>query len=242
MWACIRSMPISGKKERHELGYGLEVVNSSVASTVTKTKIITEAPSAAPADTRYPNGGSSMLTTGLYLSHSWKINEMFILSDGLRYSYNSLSCEFDTSSAVSNFQFPFTSVKQTNSALNGNLGLIIMPEKNVRFNVLGSTGFRAPNVEDMTKVFASAGSTVVVPNEKLKPEYAYNIEAGVATTVMDDRIKLEANYHYTLLKNAIVVKESQYNGKDSVMFNGALSQVLSSQNVDEAYIQGVKYL
>ena len=55
---------------------------------------------------------------------------------------------------------------------------------------------------------------------------------------MDGKVKLEGGYFYTLLKNAIVTKDAQYQGKDSVMFNGSLSKVQSSQNADEAYVQG----
>lgn len=225
-------------KEKHELSYGLEVVANSVTSTATKTNIYTGA-DITPVDTRYPNDGSKTLNIGGYLTHSWEINEKFILSEGVRLTHNSLTSNFDTSAAVSTFQFPFTTVKQTNNALNGNIGLVIMPEKNIRFSILGSTGFRAPNVDDMSKVFESVGNTVVVPNAELKPEYAYNMEGGFATTIMDDKVKFEANYYYTLLKNAIVTKEFKLDGKDSVLFNGTLSQVKASQNVDEAYIQGL---
>ncbi len=225
-------------KEKHELSYGLEVVSNKVTSTATKTNIYTGA-NITPADTRYPNAGSKTLNIGAYVTDSWEINEKFILSEGLRFSHNSLESKFDTSATVSSFQFPYTSVKQTNNAFNGNLGLIIMPKKNIRFSLLGSTGFRSPNVDDVSRVYESAGSTVVVPNSKLKAEYAYNIEGGLATTIMDDKIKLEATYNYTLLKNAIVMKKFQYDGKDSLMFNGALSQVMAAQNVDEAFIQGL---
>ncbi|HEX8516090.1 MAG TPA: TonB-dependent receptor [Bacteroidia bacterium] len=224
-------------KEKHKLSYGFEFVNNIVNSTAT-SKHIQTGENFTPVATRYPNGGSSMMNIAAYLTHSWKINEKLILSDGLRYTYNSLSAKFDTAKTASPFQFPFTSVKQTNSALNGNLGLIIIPEKNVRFSILGSTGFRAPNVDDMAKVFESTGSVIIVPNEKLKAEYAYNIEVSLATTIMNGKVKLEGGYFYTLLQNAIVVKESRFNGADSVMFNGNLSQVRSPQNVNNAYIQG----
>lgn len=228
-------------KEKHELSYGVEIVSNKVGSTVTKKHILfdTAAVGSNLPETRYANGGSKTFNTAVYLTHNWEINEKFILTDGIRFSYNSLSCEYDTSSAVTNFQFPFTSVKQSNSAFNGNLGLIIMPEKNVRFHILGSTGFRAPNVEDMTKVNTYTASTakVAVPNENLKPEYAYNIEGGLSTIVMDNKVKLEAIYSYTVLKNAIVMKEFQLDGKDSVMYDGVLSQVFAPQNVDEAYVQ-----
>jgi hemoglobin/transferrin/lactoferrin receptor protein len=224
-------------KEKHKLNYGFEFVNNIVKSTATSTHIHT-GESFTPVATRYPNGGSTMMNMAAYLTHSWKINEKLILSDGIRYTYNSLSAKFDTARTASPFQFPYTSVKQTNNALNGNLGLIVMPEKNVRFSILGSTGFRAPNIDDLAKVFESTGSVVIVPNEKLKPEYAYNIEVSLTTTIMDGKVKVEGGYFYTLLRNAIVVKESQLNGADSVMFNGNLSQVRSPQNVNEAYIQG----
>ncbi len=226
-------------KEKHELSYGIESVGNKVTSTANKTNIYTGAASTSPADTRYANGGSKTFNVGAYLTNSWEINEKFIFSDGIRYTYNTLTSNFDTSATVSNFQFPFTSVKQTNNALNGNIALIMMPEKNIRFSILGSTGFRAPNVEDMSKVYESVGTTVIIPNSKLKPEYAYNIEGGLSTTIMDNKVKIEAVYHYTFLKNAIVAKAYTYEGKDSLIFNGVLSQVLSPQNVDEAYIQGL---
>ena len=225
-------------KEKNELSYGVETVANKVISTATKTNIYTGA-NITPVDTRYPNGGSKTTNVGAYLSHSLEINEKLILTDGIRFTYNSLTSTFDTAKAISSFQFPYTSVKQTNNALNGNLGLVIMPEQNIRFTILGSTGFRAPNVDDMSRVYESAGSSVVVPNAKLKAEYAYNIEGGVATTVLDNRVKFEATYNYTLLKNAIVMNDFQYNGKDSLMFNGVMSKVKASQNVDEAFIQGL---
>lgn len=225
-------------KEKHELSYGVEIVSNKVTSTATRTNIYTGA-NVTPVDTRYPNAGSKTMNIGVYLTDGWEISEKFILSPGIRFSHNSLESNFDTSATVSNFQFPYTSIKQTNNAFNGNLGLIIMPEKNIRFSLLGSTGFRSPNVDDMSKVFDSAPGMVVVGNPDLKAEYAYNMEAGLATTIMDDKIKLEATYNYTLLKNAIVVKDFQYDGKDSLMFNGTMSKVVASQNVDEAYIQGL---
>lgn len=36
-----------------------------------------------------------------------------------------------------------------------------------------------PNIDDIGKVFESAPGNVVVPNNQLKPEYAWNYEIGV---------------------------------------------------------------
>jgi hemoglobin/transferrin/lactoferrin receptor protein len=224
-------------KEKHDLGYGLDFAYNTVNSTATTTHITT-GQEFSPAATRYPNGGSNTMSIGAYLSHSFKINEVVTMSEGLRFTHYSLNAIFDTAKTASPFQFPFTDVNQSNQALNGNLAFLISPEKNVTFSVIGSTGFRAPNVEDIAKVFESAGSNIVVPNPDLKPEYAYNLEGGLSTTVMDNKLRFEGNYFYTLLQNAVVLKESTYNGADSILFNGSLSRVTSYQNTDQAIIQG----
>lgn len=221
-------------KEKHELSYGTEALHNVVSSSAKTLNIITRAE--IPAATRYPDGGSTMTTTAAYFTHSWEINEKVILSDGIRYSYTVLKADFvDTAF----YPFPFKSTTQKNGALNGNIGLIMAPEKNIRFSILGSTGYRSPNVDDMTKIFESVGGNIIIPNEKLKPEYAYNIEAGFAVTDFNNKVKFEGNYFYTLLKNAIVTRNAKYEGKDSILYNGILSRVQSAQNVNEAYLQGL---
>jgi hemoglobin/transferrin/lactoferrin receptor protein len=223
--------------DKNELRYGLELSNNKVSSTATTKNIVTDA-DITPTDTRYPNGGSKTMNTAIYLTHSWKINEKTILSEGVRFTAYSLESKFDTAASVSPFQFPFTSVKQKNNALNGNIGLVIMPEKNVRFSILGSTGFRSPNVDDMSKVFESGGNVLIVPNADLKPEYAYNLESSLGTTVLNEKLKIEGGYYFTLLKNAIVTQNAQYNGKDSIFFNGSMSKVFMPKNADYATVQG----
>jgi hemoglobin/transferrin/lactoferrin receptor protein len=218
-------------KEKHELSYGAEVLHNVVSSSALAENIVTNMESKAA--TRYPDGGSTMSTQAIYLSHSWEINKKMILSDGLRFSTNQLSAKFNDTTF---YPFPFKNAKQTNQALNGNIGLVIMPEDNVRLNILGSTGYRSPNVDDFTKVFESTGGNIVVPNEKLEPEYAYNIEAGFAITAFDSKLKLEGNYAYTVLNNAIVLQNAKYNGKDSIYYNGSNSRVQTPTNVDKAYI------
>lgn len=220
-------------KEKHELSYGVEAIHNIVSSEAYKENIITNVES--PAATRYPDGGSTMTTAAIYLTHSWEINDKIILSDGLRYSYNNLTSKFNDTTF---YPFPFKETKQSNGALNGNLGLVVSPEKNVRISILGSTGYRSPNVDDMTKVFESTGGNIIIPNEKLKPEYAYNAEFGFQVTAFDDRVKIEGNYYYTFLKNAIVLRNAQYNGQDSIYYAGVTSKVRTPENVDEAIIQG----
>jgi hemoglobin/transferrin/lactoferrin receptor protein len=122
-------------------------------------------------------------------------------------------------------------------ALNGNLGLIYVPSKNWRMTLNGSTAFRAPNVDDMTKVFESVQGSVVVPNPNLKAEYAYNGEFGVSR-VLTEGLTLQATAYYTLLKNALTVRQGTFNGQDSIVYDGQLSQVMTTTNAGKAYVYG----
>src|SRR3989338_3668811 len=138
-----------------------------------------------------------MRSIAAYATHTWEISDKWILNDGIRVSNVMLEAEFDDKTY---FPFLFDAVKQSNTALNGNLGLIYLPGRDFRFTLLGSTGFRAQNVDDLTKVFESVQGNVIVPNPDLKPEYTYNAEIGVAKT-FNKKVTVSLNGYYTLLKN-----------------------------------------
>ena len=220
-------------KEKHELRYGIEVTSNDVKSTANFKDINTNVET--PADTRYADGGSKMSTAAVYVSHSWEVNDHFIISDGLRFTNTSLTCNFKDTTF---FKFPFTTAKQNNQALTGNLGFTWKSENDYKVSLLTSTGFRSPNVDDMSKVFESTGSTVIVPNPTLKPEYTYNFELNLSK-VVQGRYKFDITGYYTNLTNALVVKDFKLNGSDSAMYNGTLSKVQATQNVDKAYIYGL---
>ena len=84
-----------------------------------------------------------------------------------------------------------------------------------------STGFRAPNVDDISKVFDSEPGNVVVPNPGIQPEYSYNTEFSF-TKVWNDKIELNGNVFYTFLRDAMVRDDYKVNGEDSILYDGAL--------------------
>jgi hemoglobin/transferrin/lactoferrin receptor protein len=138
------------------------------------------------------------------------------------------------------FPFPVNSIEQKNLALNGNLGLIYRPTKEWKLSVLASSGFRAPNVDDLSKVFESVPGSVIVPNPNLKPEYTYNLDLS-ASRMWNDKISISATGFYTWYQNAITTKTSSFNGQDSLIYSGQLSQVISSVNASEAYLYGANF-
>lgn len=220
-------------KEKHELHFGIEGVLNDVESTAKSTDIYTNEVTAH--STRYPDGGNTMSSAAAYFSHSFEINEKYILSEGVRFNHVQLRSSWKDTSV---FAFPFSSVEQKNNAVNGNIGFVAMPGSGWRFTLVGANGFRAPNVDDMGKVNESSPGKLIVPNPALEPEIAYSGEVGISKT-FEEKIRVEAVYFYTHLQHAIVIRDDKFNGADSVLYDGVMSKVQSAQNADEAYIRGI---
>jgi hemoglobin/transferrin/lactoferrin receptor protein len=220
------------KIKRHELRFGLDSWYNLVNSTAHRENINTAI--STPLDTRYPSGGSAMMSVASYFTHSYELSKKLIVNDGIRLSNVQLEAAF---SDTTFYRFPFKSVRQNNSALNGNLGLVYMPGDGWRFTVLASSGFRAPNVDDLSKVFESVPGRVIVPNADLRPEYTYNADIGISKVVAG-KITLGATGFYTLYKDAITTLPGTFNDKDSIIYGGNLSRVSKNVNANNAYIYG----
>lgn len=214
------------------LFYGTEGVYNSIGSVANRINIETLVEE--PTNTRYPNG-STWQVYGAYANLKYKIVPKIVMNAGLRYSHYFIKADFDTTQ----FPFPFTQAENSNGAFNGSLGFVFSPLQTWQIYVNGSTGFRAPNIDDLGKVFESEPGSVLVPNDDLKPEYAYNAEIGTAKT-FGNFLKADAAVYFTYLDNALARRNFQYNGADSIMYNGELSQVQAIQNIASAYVYGVQ--
>ena len=95
------------------------------------------------------------------------------VSEGIRFTQVGLNSNFVSREF---FDFPFSSVTQNNKQATGSVGLVYTPNNNWKVKLMAATGFRAPNVDDLTKVFESTSGNLIVPNEKLKPETVRSIE------------------------------------------------------------------
>ena len=223
------------RKKNREMSYGIEAYTNQVQSTANRLNIATG--QGSNIDTRYPDGGSEMNGAAAYgtlTAELGKKKEKFILRSGLRFSYIQLNATFDDKTF---FPFPFSEIVQQNANATGSIGLVYNPGKDWRITANASTGFRAPNVDDLAKVFESIPGTVIVPNPDLKAEYSYNGEVGVSK-VLKDKITVSALGYYTLLNNVINVQNSTFGSQDSILFNGTMSQVRTSINSQSAYVKG----
>ncbi len=217
--------------ERHQLYYGLEAVYNDVNSTGTELNIDTGI--SQPGPSRYPK--ATWASYAAYISDQFTINKQLLLQGGLRYNFIKLDAEFDTRF----YPFPFEKASSDNGNFTGSLGVVYTPAEDWVISSNASTAFRAPNVDDIGKVFDSEPGSVVVPNPDLESEYAYNIDFGIAK-LFADVVKIDFTAYYTRLKDALVRRDFTLNGQEEIVYDGQLSQVQAIQNAAKADVYGVQ--
>jgi hemoglobin/transferrin/lactoferrin receptor protein len=223
---------------RDNLHYGIELQYNNVDSRAHNENINTGV-STDDLATRYPDQKGTMMYLSAYLSNTWKISDVLAFSQGLRFNYVTLNAAY-SDTMVKIMKIPFNpTISQKNTAVNGYLGLMVTPGHDWKFSLVGSTGFRAPNIDDLTKLNVVAGETIVVPNPDLKPEYSYNVELSVAKTIQG-KVRIEATGFYNWLRDAMVIRPFAYNGQDSITMNNEKYQTLAPLNAGNAYVCGLQ--
>lgn len=216
--------------DQSELYYGMEYVLNKVGSRGTEKNILTGETSAGTS--RYPDDSDWQSIAG-YGSFQWKLSRDLVIQTGARYNYVLLNAEFDD--AV--YDFPFADANLRTSALTGSAGLSWNQSEFAKWKLNFSSAFRAPNIDDVGKIFESVPGMVVVPNADLKPEYAYNTELGVQLN-FEDVLLLDITGYYTHLKDALVRRDFMLNGESMIDYRGEPSQVQAIQNAAFAYVYG----
>ncbi len=233
----VGAFTIDGRKlwQHNEITMGIDGQLNDVKSTAFRKNINTG--TEIKWDSRYPNGDNNMNYFGAYAQHLLKFGKgKFVLNDGIRFQTIHLH---STIADNSFFNFPFTEIKQNSFAVTGNIGLVYMPSDQLRINGGFATGFRAPNIDDLARIFESntASRQLIIPNPDIKPEYTYNVDLGMTYTVAN-KVRLEMSGFYTWFRNAIALAPFRLNGEDSVNYNGNQSKVFANQNVNRAYLYG----
>ena len=132
---------------------------------------------------------------------------------------------------------PFTESNNTANALTGTAGVTWLPNPILQWKFNLSSAFRAPNIDDIGKVFDSEPGSVVVPNDNLDPEYAYSGELGLKLN-FNKVVVLDMATYYTYLDNALVRRDGTLNGESQIIYDGELSTVQSMQNASKSWIYG----
>ena len=225
---------LNKKFTKGELFYGFESYFETLNSTAYANNINTGV--RTDLDTRYPNGDNNMMRNDVYISYNEKISDRTVWNAGARIGYTTLK---STIADYTFFPLPFTTISQGNFTYSGTFGIVHKTSNNFTLKANVASGFRAPNVDDLAKIFESAAGTIIVPNEDLKPEKTLTADFGFVIQSDSKKIKLENTYFYTRLYDAIVTDEFLYNGQSTIIYDGTTSQVFANQNKGKAFITGV---
>ncbi|MEM6516512.1 MAG: TonB-dependent receptor [Bacteroidota bacterium] len=214
--------------------YGLEYIYNKVNSVGFETNISSGLTS--PTVSRYPNG-ADWQSIAAYFSYKYKPSNKLVLQTGLRYNHIAINASFEENNQFLNL--PFEGKNLDNGALTGSAGISWMPNEMIHWRVNASTAFRAPNIDDIGKVFDSEPGSVVVPNQNLRPEYAYGGELGL-TLNFNAVFKLDLATYYTFLDDALVRRDFTLSGESEIDYDGEPSNVQAIQNASKAWIYGLE--
>lgn len=212
--------------------YGVELVHNDVTSSAWSE--ILGSRERGEVATRYPNGGSSLSSAAAYFGLKRSLGEKTDLKAGARYTAGRLHAAFDENPF---YTLPFDAVNLSRNALTGSLGLIYRPAKTWKVAAVVGNAFRLPNVDDVGKVRENDGFALI-PTDQLGPEYAYNGELTLEKSLMGGRAQIALTGFYTLLRDAIVARNTTLNGQDSIEVEGTVARIQTNQNASQAQVYG----
>lgn len=219
---------------RTRLYYGVEYVYNKVGSSGFSQNIASGA--IGQIASRYPDD-SRWQSLAAYANFSYQPDRRMTLRAGIRYNYLDIFSDFSENNNF--YNFPFTEAKINTDALTGSAGMHWSPSRTFKAHMQFSTAFRAPNIDDIGKIFDSEPGSVVVPNPSLKPEYAYNADLGIQLN-LKEKFKFDLSLYHTWLKDAMVRRDFTYQGVDQIEYNGQLSTIQAIQNAAKARVYGVE--
>lgn len=222
--------------EKLSTHYGVEFIYNGLFSDANTKHVDTHEVFEDWTMPRYPDGENDYFSAAAYIGSTFKMSKKLVLNSGIRYSYVQLHSSFENEHFS---EFGFNDFTNKNQAVNGSLGLALKPNKDIQINTNLSSGFQAPNWDGLGKVFSPKNGIVLVPNQDLKPQYAYNAEMGYLQYFNNRKISFELVGFYTLLNNPIVQDNFTFNGLDSVIYQEEMQSVEAFVNVKNAHIYGL---
>ena len=218
--------------EQNRLNYGIELTHNVLSSSARYENIVDGTVSAA--QTRYPDGGSRTYSSALYANYNWLIVPSVTLNAGFRFSFAALHSDFLDKTFL---DLPFSEINMQNAAPTGSLSLTLFPTEKLQLDLVASSGFRSPNVDDYGKIRAK-NDYITVPNNELKPEYAWNAELGISYSI-NEAIKIHTSLFSTWLSDAITRKPYAINGETTLLYDDETYTMITNINANKALIKGV---
>ena len=193
-----------------------------------------------PVPTRYPSDGSTYGSFAVYLNWIYELSEKITLNVGSRFTLTSIDANW-TETALINASF--TNVHLQSEALTNTVGLSYRPTQRWQWNTLLSNGFRSPNIDDIGKIRESNGQ-LIVPNDFLKPEYAYTAETSLRFNSTNREFYGGINTYATLVSQHIVrsdytiFSDTSTEDVNTILYNGEEVRTIANKNLGNRWIYG----
>jgi len=216
-----------------KLDYGIELYYNTVDSRAYELNLLDS--STSFIDSRYPSGGSNTFFPAIYGSYNLKKNR-FSLIGGIRYTWNHISAVFNDN--ILDFLSDGFEVKR--HSLSGSLSSYFYPNETTKIYLDLSTGFRAPNLDDLGKVFIK-DQFLTVPNIHLVPEYAYNFSLGIGKKIDFKNIQFSfsSSSFFTILENVITKQSLEINGSSLIYYDSNYYEILANENSETGLVYGL---
>lgn len=215
---------------------GLEFAANNVNS-VSTNQNVTNQTKTEIFDTRYADSFARTSSFSAFTQVNYAmIPDKLLIEAGARFSSYSLEAGFSQRHVS---KLPFRTADFSTLMPVFNLGVMVnLGVKNLWLKASASTGYRNPNIDDMTKLFESATKIkVIVPNLNLKSESTQTVDVNI--NYHNSRMNIELGGFYTLVKNLLIDQKAQFNGLDSLFYNGSNTKVYQLTNAAAGYVRGI---
>jgi len=212
--AEVHSQPATFWQIQSGVEYYRDRVSSELASVDRQTGVVTA---------RRGNfaGGSAMSNLAVFTSHVLDFSK-FQLAGGLRYNAITLQVQDGT----------IRNPRISPSALVGNVSATYKLHANHHLIVGANTGFRSPNLDDVSKLGNVEANVFEMPNADLSPEKTFTLEGGYKFRT--NRFSGSVLAYRTKLTDQIVRVKSTFNGEP--LYQG--TQVYTKTNSSESLLYG----
>jgi hemoglobin/transferrin/lactoferrin receptor protein len=232
-------VPLTSAKNRI-LSYGFEGTHNDVGSNANGRTLevygdkVVGFSNNFVVQSRYPDGGGTSTSVATYVNYRQDINKKSTLNTGIRYVNTNLTAKWIDDTFIT---LPDSDISLNTSAVTATIGYAFKPSNDWQLNGVISSGFRAPNLDDIGKVREKSGN-VTVPNTSLEPEYVYNFETSILKYFKEKTFQTGLNVYYTLLSNYITRDYYTINNSETIVYDGEVGNVVANVNKDNAYIVG----
>lgn len=230
----------------HKWSYGFEALYNQIQSIAYKRRLelsnnrIQDLGLRLPIPTRYPSDGSKYGSFAFYVNWIYELSEQLTLNVGSRLTFTSIGARWDDVAVINE---SLSEVSLDSEALTNTIALTYRPTKQLQWNTLLSNGFRSPNIDDIGKIRESNGQ-LIVPNDFLKPEYAYTVESSLRFNSLSQKFYGAINGFGTLVSRHIVrsdyiiYSDTTTENPNSILYNDEEVLTIANKNLGNRWIYG----